>query len=464
MKPILQEVINNIPEYKHFLTIDELDRKSYYLAYKYPEVVQVTIPGYSRNNHPILELTIGEGPKHALLYGSPHPNEPIGTLMLDYLSEALASNKELRDELNYTFHIIKSVDPDGTKLNEGWFKKELNVTNYARNFYRPEADAQVDWTFPIDYKDLSFSKSIPETKVLMDIIDEFKPEFIYPLHNAGFGGTYWYLSEPVEEKYEALYKCSKEVNIPIHLGEPEMPFIKKFAPAIFKMVGTKQIYDHLDKYTPAGVSPADNITNGTCSFEYAENTYKPFSLMTELPYFLDERVGNLTETEFTRRENLLEGYKYQKETLDFIRKNLTMFEKYIDKNNNPFYNPIFMYINGLENNEINKVMINQNKEYEAKAKVAETFDTLIKSKFYMGILAIGILYRASLYELDRIMDIKSFKERIDILKKANKKAFKRLNKIARELESELDYRVVPIKDTVKVQLETGLIFLDYLNK
>lgn len=464
MKKIYKDVLDNIPDYKHFLTINELDRNSYYLAYKYPKEVKVEIAGYSRNNQPIIHLIIGTGDKQALLYGSPHPNEPIGTLMLDYLAESLAGNKELREELSYTFHIIKSVDPDGTKLNEGWFKKELNVTNYARNFYRPEANAQVDWTFPINYKDLNFKEPIQETKVLMDIIDQYKPEFIYPLHNAGFGGTYWYLSHPYNDMYEALYDVSKEANIPVHLGEPEMPFIKKFAPAIFKMVGTKQIYDYMEKYMPEGKSPASNINNGTCSLEYAENTYKPFSVMTELPYFLDDRVGSTKKTKKSRKETILNGYKYQSETLNFIQENLFQFESLIDKKNNPFYNSIYMYINGLKNNEIDKVMIETKEEYNTKATEAEAFDILIKSKFYMGILAIGVLYRASLYELDIIEGKFEFKEKRKILEKANKKAFKRLNNIARELETELDYRVVPIKDTIKVQLATGLLFLDYLNK
>ncbi len=463
MKDIFKKIIDNIPDYKEFKTINELDRSSYSLAYKYPDIVKLSIPGYSRNKHPIIHLMIGHGEKHALLYGSPHPNEPIGTLMLDYLAECLASDDEFRNSLNYTFHIIKSVDPDGTILNEGWFKKELNITNYARNFYRPEANAQVDWTFPIQYKDLDFNEPIPEAEVLMEIIDMFKPMFIYPLHNAGFGGTYWYLSKPVEEKYEALYKCSEAANIPVHKGEPEMPFIKKYYPGIFKMVGTKQIYDHMEKYMPKDQSPADNINHGTCSLEYAQNTYEPFSLMTELPYFLDDRVGDSTQTEFTRKSNLLEGYNYQSETLTFIQQNLELFEDLIDKDDNPFYNPIFMYTNNLKNNEMNKVMLEQNDEYNAYATVAEAFDTLIKSKFYMGILAIGILYRASLYEMDKIKYVKN-NPRYDRLEVANKEAFKRLNAIARELESELDYRVVPIKDSIRVQLETGLIFLDYLNE
>ncbi len=464
MKNIFKKVLENIPDYKGFFKLNELDSNSYLLAYKYPGVVKIHVGGYTRDNRPVLIIKIGTGKKHALMYGCPHPNEPIGTMMLDYFSEALASNKELRDELDYTFIIIKTVDPDGTKLNEGWFKGDLSIKKYAKNFYRPEADKQVDWTFPIKYKDFTFDNPIPETKILMKIIDEYKPEFIYPLHNAGFGGTYWYLSEPLEALYDDLYNASNEVEIPVHLGEPEMPFITKFAPGIFKIVGTKQIYDYMDKYTPDNVSPANDIHNGTCSHEYAENEYTPFSVMTELPYFLDKRVSDQTLLKQTRRESLFKSFDYQKLTLDFIRENLDLFSDFVDKHNNPFYSSIKMYIRALSNNGVNVKMITQNDDYNNPATVAETFDSLIKSKFYLGILAIGVLYRTSLYELEKFIPYTSNTEDWKTLKEANKLALNKLEEIADELESELNYKIIPIKDMIKVQLETGLLILDYLQK
>ncbi|XFA99155.1 M14 family zinc carboxypeptidase [Candidatus Izemoplasma sp. B36] len=462
MKELFNRVLKSIPDYKEFLTIEELDRSSYLLAYKYPDIVTTFIAGYSRNNLPILCVKIGKGSKNALLYGCPHPNEPIGAMMLEYLSEALAANKDFRESLDFTFYIIKSVDPEGTRLNEGWFKGDITLRSYATNFYRPESTAQVDWTFPIKYKDLNFDKPIKETQYLMKLIDEIKPQFMYPLHNAGFGGTYWYLSEPVPEIYEALYKASNDANIPIHLGEPEMPFIKKFAPGIFKMVGAKQIYDHMEKYTESGKSPADHINNGTCSHEYAENTYKPFSVMTELPYFLDERVCDTSKTKTTRKESLLNSYKYNEQVLDFIRENLSIYETLIDKKHNPFYKAIQMYISALSSNEINKKIILQNSEYNNFATKAEIFDSLIKSKFYMGILAIGVLQRISKYEIDRL-NKSNQKVAVKILKKANKLALNKIDEIANELDEDLNYRVLKIKDLIKVQLETGLIVLNYLN-
>ena len=77
--------------------------------------------------------------------------------MLEYLSRAYAENEELRKLLDFTLHIVKVSDPDGAKLNEGWFKGSFTPLNYALNFYRSAGYQQVEWTFPIKYKRLNFN-------------------------------------------------------------------------------------------------------------------------------------------------------------------------------------------------------------------------------------------------------------------------------------------------------------------
>ena len=47
------------------------------------------------------------------MFGCPHPNEPIGTMMLEHFTEALARDEALRRELDYTFYIVKVWDADG---------------------------------------------------------------------------------------------------------------------------------------------------------------------------------------------------------------------------------------------------------------------------------------------------------------------------------------------------------------
>ena len=183
-------MLEEIPDYKEFLTVEEMDESSKKLAEQYPECVSVFEIGKTREGRSLNCLKIGEGQHTALMFGCPHPNEPIGTMMLEYFTKSLAEQPELRKELDYTWYVVKAWDADGLKLNEKWLKGPYTLYNYSRNFFRPAGFKQVDWTFPIDYKELHFHDTIPETKAMMELIDQIHPEFIYSLHNAGFGGVY----------------------------------------------------------------------------------------------------------------------------------------------------------------------------------------------------------------------------------------------------------------------------------
>jgi len=41
----------------------------------------------------------------------------------------------LRESLGYTWYLVKCIDPDGTRLNEGWFKGPFSIENLARHYY-----------------------------------------------------------------------------------------------------------------------------------------------------------------------------------------------------------------------------------------------------------------------------------------------------------------------------------------
>ena len=80
------KILDQIPDYQSFLTVDEMDRNTLALAEQYPDIVQVKEIGRSRWDHPIYCLVIGNGSQNALLYGCPHPNEPIGAMMLEFFT------------------------------------------------------------------------------------------------------------------------------------------------------------------------------------------------------------------------------------------------------------------------------------------------------------------------------------------------------------------------------------------
>lgn len=165
----IPDIISKIHDYQAFLTVDEMAAQGERLALRYPDVIIRTSVGTSRNGESLWCLKLGSGDKNALCFACPHPNEPIGALTLLTLAERLAEDELLLKETGMTWYLIPCIDPDGTRLNEGWFKGPFCLEQYIRGFFRPSGSRQVEWTFPFRYLDMWFDKPLPETRALMDL-------------------------------------------------------------------------------------------------------------------------------------------------------------------------------------------------------------------------------------------------------------------------------------------------------
>ncbi len=448
-----EDLIKDIPDYKRFYKVDEMDEHSRQLAEKYPDKVRMYEAGKSRKGYPINVLEIGNGSKNALLFGCPHPNEPIGAMMLEYFSERLATDDELLNYFDYTWHIIKVIDIDGTKLNEGWFDDSSSIRNYAQGFYRPPGFEQVEWTFPVDYKTLHFDSPMPETQVLMKLMEDKKPDFMFSLHNAGFGGVYYYITEDSPAMYPIFDRLPKLVNLPLSLGEPEAPYLKTLHPAVYELSPITADYDYIDANSDK--DPASIIKSGACSDEYAGRVADTYSIVCEMPYYYDPRIEDLSDSDITRREARLfsndkafEHHKFLTEMLDEIREDA-------DKSS-PFYSAINNFVETSGGYlEAERKEIETNPEMDRPATVAEVFDNKLVAQFYQSLM-LGMLNRL----IDGSLKLKDSQALSNAKEKA-KKAFE--DKIS-YLEENLNYKTIPIKDLVTVQLMAGLYTADFVQK
>ncbi|MEM2137311.1 MAG: peptidase M14, partial [Candidatus Methanomethylicia archaeon] len=319
---MVKNVVEKVPEFKDFMKVKELYKSSEELAKKYCGYIENVDVGPSRTELPVKALIIhGSEDKRVLAFSFPHPNEPIGSLTLEFLSKYLAENNDLRRKATWIF--IKVADVFGAILNEGWFKGPFDIKKYVLNYYRTPAGKQVEWSFPMEYKDLKWDKPLPETRAIMKLIDEWKPTHIYSLHNAGFTGTYYYLTKkPSEEVLDILKGIPREFEVPIHKGEAETPYMEKIDTGIFRMPSTKDEYDWLEKYL--GRSPMKDIKHGGSSYDYAlRSNQNVFELICEVPYLYDYRLDNDLEIGVPRREILKIVHEREKEiikTLDEIIK------------------------------------------------------------------------------------------------------------------------------------------------
>ena len=449
-----EHLLNNIPDYKEFLTVDEMDASSHKLAEDYPDLVEIWEAGKSRGGHPIYVLKIGNGSKNAFMFGCPHPNEPMGCMMLEYFSRYLCEHDDFREEFDYTWYLIKSIDVDGTILNQGWFKGPFTLYNYAKNFYRPIGSEQPEWTFPFEYKKYKWDTPLPETKVLMDIIDDKKPTFMYSLHNAGFGGAYWYLTKEAPEIYDKLYKAAEKNRVPLHLGEPEAPFIPSFSKAIYKMLTMADEYDFAEQYGQG--DPVEMMFAGDSSDAYAKK-YGTFCLVAELPYFYSPKIEDTSELPFTRLEAVERGLNEGQKIYDEMAECFEKFRALCGPDN------VFVKIVGRSLDDRKKdyeTQLNfarQNEDNKKPCKVSEEFDNAIVTKFYQ-MLSWGSLIRGAKYELEHRKGTPEEEMLTSVIEEMEEK----LLTLSKEVEEKTQYSVVDIKRLVGVQLESGMIVADYL--
>lgn len=447
----LKSIAEDIPDYPRFLTIDELNASSHQLVAEYPDIASLRVVGHTRRGDPIELVTIKGGEKQAFVFGGPHPNEPIGTLTIEYLSRRLCEDAALRDELGYTWHFIKSIDSDGMRLNEGWFAGPFTPTNYARHFFRPAPFDQIEWTFPIDYKDLHFHSPLPETETLMRVIDEVKPAFMYSLHNAGFGGVYYYISEPSEPLYEQFYEIPSWYGLALDLGEPEVNYILQYAPAIFGMISTADSYDYLEKN---GVpNPAEAIQAGTSSAEYASK-YGTYYLVVEMPYYDDPRVNDQSLSDTLRRDAILQSLDSSDQFDDWILEQIALVDADL-RIETPFHRAVKAFLKGGKTHRAaSRQWASTSEETNRPATQAEVFSNLLGSRFYR-LLILGMFVRM----MDAEIEAGSAS---DAIKKARDDARERLETQGADLESKLNYRALPIKSLVGVQVCAGLATAAYL--
>ena len=447
----LRQIASDIPEYQVFLTVDELTASTHRLVDEFPTLASLKVVGYTRRGDPIELLTIAGGPAQAFVFGAPHPNEPIGTMTIEYLSRRLCEDDALRHELGYTWHFIKAIDADGMRLNEGWFKGPFTVTNYARHFFRPAPFDQVEWTFPIQYKTLNFDRPLPETRALMRVIDEVKPQFMFSLHNAGFGGVYYYVTRECPPLYEPFHQIPAWFDLPLHLGEPEMSNAVTFAPAIYRMLTAQEGYDHLEKN---GIpDPAAVIQSGASSADYAQR-YGTFTLVVEMPYFDDPRVNDQTVTDVIRRDAILQKLQASDEfdawivgRLDTVRDHLRL--------HTPIRTAVEAFLSmGQQWREADRQWAQQAEETNRPATQAELFSNLLESRFY-SMLVLGMFARMM---DDEILSGNSS----PALYAVRDEARARLEEHGAALERDLKYRVLPIRSLVAVQACAGLATAQYL--
>ncbi|CAF0926411.1 unnamed protein product [Rotaria sordida] len=447
---IYDSLMDSVPDYSRFFTVDELINHSYNFALNHPSLVQYRNIGHSQNGEAIPMLTLGNGTKSLLLYACPHPNEPIGTLLIHFLLNALLDHPELL--VKYTWHLIPCVDPDGTRLNEGWFSGPFTIRNYARHFYRPRIEEQVEWTFPIIYKNYSWTTPSNETQALMYAIRLIQPDFVYGLHNSGFGGMYYYINQPLVDIFPELERLPSSLGLFLAKGEPEAPWVIQYAPAIYSIWGLTDAYDYYEKYTHT--DPVTMVRGGSSSCDYLKENglKKTIFLVTEVPYFQSPVVTNDTIIpNVTRRDVLLQGFD-KNDKSNAILMNLLEKIKSTMTLDSSFYRAsrTSLELDNTTAANCRQAILNDDSTL-APATVASQADALYMPVF-SKILIASMLNRAITLQIQQSSNIK-------LLENAQRELENHLDYWINDIEQNISYTPIRIRTLVQAQLGAMLIVL-----
>jgi hypothetical protein len=314
---VVLDELDSVPEHHRFATVDEVHHTLTTLARTHPDTARLRRIGTSRLGDPLLCLTVGDGPHHAIVAAGPHPNEPIGGLTVTHLAARLCHDPNLRRTTGYTWHIVGCLDPDGTRLNEGWFTGPFTKAHYGRHFYRPAGHEQVEWTFPFTYKRAYFDRVLPETLALMRLIDDTRPTFLTTLHNSEAGGVFYYLNRPEPELHQVLAALPERYGVPLHAGEPEHPAVRRLGDGVYLMPRMEDTYDYLEAL---GQDPVEQI-GGAASDSYIRR-YGTLGVIAEVPYWTDPSAADTTPTGHSYRELIRARAAGVRETFEILERTL----------------------------------------------------------------------------------------------------------------------------------------------
>jgi ribosomal protein L29 len=206
------------------------------------------VVGLASDASPIRAEIIGDGNKSLLAWGFPHPNEPVGAKALELFADWLKDNPKAFADWKFIF--VYNADPVQSSM-QTWFKKPKTIENFLEGNWRSyQIGYEIDYGFPIDFQhryqpenaqgrnmniwkpldpfELEFIEPtrgpLAESKTLLALIENYKPEIIATMHNMHASGDYSFLLHREKEHImQGLAKLPETVGCVRHLGEPADP-------------------------------------------------------------------------------------------------------------------------------------------------------------------------------------------------------------------------------------------------
>ena len=371
MLPRYEDVIAGVPAHERYLSVDELEESTDRFVAAHP-AVKVWTAGASRAGHEIRCIEVGDGPLRAVLAGVPHPEEPVGTLVLEYLLPLLAE-ADLAQRLGFRFSVLKVCDPDGMRLNEAWFSEPGDLAGFLLRQYRPAFVEQFEWTFPFAWKGYAFSTPRPEARAVMEVVQRAPLDLYMGMHNAHCSGAYFYVSHDDPTLRGELATVLAAAGLPPHRGEPEMPFLTALGDAVFEAFDLRDDYEYYARY---GVEPAAVLQGGTSSDAYAASVWDCFTLVAEVPFYTSDKAADRSPAGVTRAEAVRRGIELEREYAGWLAARYAEAAAELT-DTSPWQRALHAYLVGVKDDLRAEVeMVAREPYFAEEASVAQLFSSV----------------------------------------------------------------------------------------
>lgn len=161
-KDFLEKIYSKVKEQSisgRWVTIKDIEP----LYNSLSELIDVKLLGFSEENRPIYNLTLGKGEKRILIWSQMHGNESTGTkAVFDFLNFIKQySSDEITQSIlrECTIEIIPMLNPDGSQAYT-----RVNANN-------------------VDLNRDAVDRKAKESNLLRSVLDEFNPKFCFNLHD-----------------------------------------------------------------------------------------------------------------------------------------------------------------------------------------------------------------------------------------------------------------------------------------
>ncbi|WP_127356764.1 M14 family zinc carboxypeptidase [Actinacidiphila soli] len=212
-------------------TVDEVTAAARQLASRWPWLCRLRQVGRSRAGEPLWLLSVGHGQRNVLVVAGPHANEMVGGATVLRLAERVVVEDRLLAGADAAWHFLLCADPDGARLNEAVPEGEFTMLGHYRHFFRPCAAEQPEWLAA----DGRLSGALPETRALIEVIDELRPVLQISLHGIDVGGSFVQLTRDIPRLAERIAKSAAEFDIPLEAGSSDAFHWPSPGPGVYVM-------------------------------------------------------------------------------------------------------------------------------------------------------------------------------------------------------------------------------------